>query len=107
MAHLEMLLDETPTDDTLSTTLPDVMVRVTALTDVALADGGEALARRAASALYHLTSAVAMAWESACMGSPERMYLARLVVQHRLLAADPLATGCDAAGRIENIFLAT
>lgn len=105
MAHLEKLLDETPTDDTLSATLRGVIVRVTALTDAAMASGGEALARRAASALYHLTSAVAMAWESARIGTPERMHLARLVLQHRLLPADPLATDCEAAAQIENIFL--
>lgn len=105
MAHLEKLLDETPTDDTLSATLRGVMVRVTALTDAAMANGGEALARRAASALYHLASAVAMTWESARIGTPERMHLARLVLQHRLLPADPLATDSEAAAQIENIFL--
>jgi acyl-CoA dehydrogenase len=105
MSHLQKLLDETAMDDALRTQLLDAMVRATTLTEVAVAEGGEALARRAASALYHLTTAVAMAWESARMGSPERMHLARLVLQHRLLPTDPLATDKDATAYIENIFL--
>jgi acyl-CoA dehydrogenase len=105
MSHLEKLLDETAMDDALRTQLRDVMVRATTLTDAAVADGGEALARRAASALYHLTTAAAMAWESARMGSPERMHLARLVLQHRLLPADPLAPDSDAAAQTESVFL--
>jgi alkylation response protein AidB-like acyl-CoA dehydrogenase len=49
-----------------------------------------ALARQAASALYHVTSAAAMAWEAA-RGLPERLALARLVLRHRVLPRDPLA----------------
>jgi len=50
-----------------------------------------ALARQAASALYHVTSAAAMAWEAARIASPERLALARLVLRHRVLPRDPLA----------------
>jgi alkylation response protein AidB-like acyl-CoA dehydrogenase len=50
-----------------------------------------ALARHAASALYHVTSAAAMAWEAARIASPERLALARLVLRHRVLPRDPLA----------------
>jgi alkylation response protein AidB-like acyl-CoA dehydrogenase len=50
-----------------------------------------ALARQAASALYHLTSAAAMAWEAGRLGDPERLALARLVLRHRVLPRDPLA----------------
>lgn len=49
------------------------------------------LARQAASALYHVTSAAAMAWEAARIGAPERLALARLVLRHRVLPRDPLA----------------
>jgi alkylation response protein AidB-like acyl-CoA dehydrogenase len=105
MAHLEKLLGETPMDDALCTQLRDVMARAKALTEAALVDGSEALARRAASALYHITTATAMAWESARIGSPERMQLARLVLQHRLLPADPLAPDNDPAAQAESIFL--
>jgi acyl-CoA dehydrogenase len=48
-------------------------------------------ARRAASALYHITSAVLMAWESAQPGADARRALyARAILDHRLSAQDPL-----------------
>ncbi|MFC7555588.1 acyl-CoA dehydrogenase family protein [Pseudoroseomonas wenyumeiae] len=60
---------------------------------IALADRAQedpALARQAASALYHLASAAAMAWEAARLGTPRRLALARLVLRHRVLPRDPL-----------------
>ncbi|MBK1656802.1 acyl-CoA dehydrogenase family protein [Paracraurococcus ruber] len=50
-----------------------------------------ALARQAASALYHLTSAAAMAWEAQRLDDPARLALAKLVLTHRVLPKDPLA----------------
>ena len=48
-------------------------------------------ARRAASALYHVTSAVLMAWESTQPGADARRALyARAILDHRLSAQDPL-----------------
>jgi acyl-CoA dehydrogenase len=48
-------------------------------------------ARRAASALYHVTSAILMTWEAAQPGAdPRRVLYARLVLDHRLSAEDPL-----------------
>jgi len=48
-------------------------------------------ARRAASALYHVTSAILMAWESAQPGADGRRALyARAILDHRLSAQDPL-----------------
>jgi alkylation response protein AidB-like acyl-CoA dehydrogenase len=55
-----------------------------------------ALARQAASALYHLTSAAAMAWEAGRLGDAERLALARLVITHRVLPRDPLADADEA-----------
>ena len=55
-----------------------------------------ALARQAASALYHLTSAAAMAWEAERLGDPDRLALAQLVVRHRVLPRDPLADADEA-----------
>lgn len=49
-----------------------------------------ALARAAASALYHLTSAAALAWEAARSGDANRAALARMVLTHRVLPRDPL-----------------
>ncbi|MBX9701771.1 MAG: hypothetical protein K2X74_20215, partial [Acetobacteraceae bacterium] len=54
------------------------------------AQSDPALARQAASALYHLTSAAAMAWEAARIGDPDRALLARLALRHRVLPYDPL-----------------
>lgn len=68
--------------------------RVEALVTVASDD--PALARQAASALYHLTSAAALTWEAEQLGLPERLAVARLVLQHRLLPRDPLAPEASA-----------
>jgi len=52
----------------------------------------EERARLAASALYHVTSAILMTWEAAQPGTdPRRALYARLVLEHRLSAQDPLA----------------
>jgi alkylation response protein AidB-like acyl-CoA dehydrogenase len=63
-------------------------VRAEALVGQAQED--EALARAAAGALYHLTSAVAMNWEGVRMGDAHRAALARMVLTHRVLPRDPL-----------------
>lgn len=55
------------------------------------AGGAEALTRRSASALYHITTAATMAWESARIGRPDRAHMARLVLEHRVLPVDPLS----------------
>ena len=55
------------------------------------AQGDPALARSAASALYHLTSAAALAWEAARTGDAPRAALAQMVLRHRVLPRDPLA----------------
>jgi alkylation response protein AidB-like acyl-CoA dehydrogenase len=89
--HLRGLLAELPTGDGLRATLEETLPRAIALTETACADGGEVLARRAASALYHLTTATAMAWEAQRLGQPQRRTLAGLVLRHRLLPSNPLA----------------
>jgi acyl-CoA dehydrogenase len=59
---------------------------------VAAEDSVEDQARKAASALYHVTSAVLMTWEASRPGTDARRALyARLVLEHRLGAQDPLA----------------
>ncbi len=73
---------------------------------VAAAAALEANARKAASGLYHATSAALMAWEASRPGvDARRAVLARLILDHRLGAQDPLelATGDwegEAAGLI-------
>ena len=51
---------------------------------------GDALARQVGSSLYHLTTAIAMAWEAGGMKSARRMRLAQLVLRQRVLPQDPL-----------------
>ncbi len=55
------------------------------------------LARKAASALYNVTSAAAMAWEAERLDDPGRAALARMVLVHRVLPRDPLAADPDDA----------
>ena len=51
----------------------------------------EATARQAASALYHVTSAILMTWEAVQPGADARRALyARFVLEYRLSAQDPL-----------------
>ncbi|MBC9176210.1 acyl-CoA dehydrogenase family protein [Pseudoroseomonas ludipueritiae] len=68
--------------------LNSALERALALVERAQLDPAQA--RQAASALYHLTSAAAMAWEAARLGAPRRLALARLVLRHRVLPRDPL-----------------
>ncbi|QDL37016.1 acyl-CoA dehydrogenase family protein [Rhodoferax sediminis] len=104
VAYLEGLLSEAKLDQGLRERFAATLVRVTALANVAVGDGGEALARRAASALYHLTTSVAMAWEASQTGSLARMRLAGLVLQHRLLPNDPLTADLDHADDLAALF---
>jgi len=72
----------------------EILPRVLALAETANAPrnsgANTALARQAASALYHLTSAAAMAWEAEQLADRGRLALARLVLRHRVLPRDPL-----------------
>ena len=56
-----------------------------------------ALARQAASALYNVTSAIVLAWESARLADPGRGALAEAVLTHRVLPRDPLEPAAEAA----------
>ena len=62
--------------------------------------GQDRHARQLASALYHLTTAIGMAWESSRLALPARLAQARLVLRHRLLPRDPLELDDDDAGDI-------
>ena len=70
--------------------LEPAVARAVALAERAGRDDGKSLARQAASALYHVTSAAAMAWEAERLDHPRRLALARLVLRHRVLPRDPL-----------------
>jgi len=68
--------------------------RVAGFTERVARKADEALYRRAASALYHVTSAALLAVEGAQLGAmgrdARRLVLARMVLDHRLRASDPL-----------------
>ncbi|MEZ5850916.1 MAG: acyl-CoA dehydrogenase family protein [Hyphomicrobiaceae bacterium] len=64
---------------------------------VARSPGNEQLARVAATALYNVASAVMLAWEGTRPGfDARRALVARMVLEHRIEATDPLAPRDDA-----------
>jgi acyl-CoA dehydrogenase len=71
------------------------LARACAFAQEAAGGGGEALARQAASGLYHMTTAAGLAHEAGKTALPHRRVLARLVLKHRLLPRDPLAAAGD------------
>jgi acyl-CoA dehydrogenase len=75
---------------------------------VAAAPALEANARKAASGLYHVTSAVLMSWEGSRPDvDARRALLARLILEHRLSAQDPLApTAFDWEGKAAELIFA-
>ncbi len=91
-AHWRSLLMATPLHSTARTVFESTITRTLARASSVAAAGqsSEFMARQVASALYHVTSALAMAWESAGTGSARRMLMAQLVLRHRVLPQDPL-----------------
>jgi acyl-CoA dehydrogenase len=93
-AALLKLLDEaTSIPASFRDRLRQTLDRALAFAERIAADpASEENARQAASALYHITSAVLMTREAALPGTDARRALyARLVLEHRLSVQDPLA----------------
>ena len=71
--------------------------------EVASRSDNEAEARRATSLLYHVASAVALAWEGGRIhdmrGDARRLLLSRMVVDHRIATGDPFRLTENAAQR--------
>jgi len=95
--HLVQLLQDTPMQAQAREVFASAIANAAALAARAADAGadGDVLARQAASALYHVTSAVAMAWEAGRIGSVRRMRLAQMVLAHRVLPQDPLGGGAE------------
>ncbi|MEO6625595.1 MAG: acyl-CoA dehydrogenase family protein [Burkholderiaceae bacterium] len=91
-AHLAALLVQSSWHAGPRRQIDVLLERVQTLAESAAQNGHEASARQAASALYHLTTAVAMGWEATHTRSLRRMLLAQLVLRHKLLPQDPLVT---------------
>lgn len=91
-AHLHGQLADTPLHPQARTvfqrTLDQACTRAATVAEAGPA--GEHGARQAASALYHVTTACAMAWEAGQTGQGRRMQLAQLVLRQRVLPHDPL-----------------
>jgi acyl-CoA dehydrogenase len=72
--------------------------------EVARRSDYEAEARRATSLLYHVASAVTLAWETARIhemrGDARRLLLSRLVIDHRLSGGDPFRLADEAKQRV-------
>jgi acyl-CoA dehydrogenase len=97
-AALRKLLDEaTPIPAVFRDRLRLALDRTLAFAErVAAAPDLEATARQAASALYHVTSAIRMTWEAVQPGADARRALyARFVLEHRLSPQDPLEPRMD------------
>jgi acyl-CoA dehydrogenase len=88
--HLLSLLGQTSLHAAVHQRLSGLIDDACRLAELAAQAGGDRLARQAASGLYHITSAVAMAWEASATGSTRRMALAQFVVRHRLMPRNPL-----------------
>jgi acyl-CoA dehydrogenase len=88
--HMDALMAQTPWHVAVRDCLQTLLSQVQSLAEQTARDKHEAMARQAASALYHLTSAIAMGWEAGQTGSVRHMLLAQLVLRHRLLPQDPL-----------------
>ena len=98
-SHLQRLLADTPWQPQARAVAQAALDRSIALarhTAEAVGDQADAAARQAASALYHASTAIAMAWEAGRCGSARRMRIAQLVIRHRLLPLDLLAIDGDA-----------
>ena len=91
--HLRSLLDESKLHRTARAAFDAAIAKAASVAGrVAEADGeSDHAARQAASALYHVTTATAMAWEASHLRSARRMRLAQLVLRERVLPRDPLA----------------
>ncbi len=98
--HLRALLADTPLHAVARQSFERTLQRVAETAGGLAARGavGECAARQIASALYHLFTATAMAWEAGRIGSPRRMHLAQRVLRHRVLPSDPLAIEEESEG---------
>ncbi|OEC55937.1 acyl-CoA dehydrogenase family protein [Pseudomonas sp. ENNP23] len=95
--HLRGLLDEAALPAAADALLRSSLDKAVALmAEVAEARRHQQV-RQAGSALYHVATAIALAWEGARLApNHRRLALALLVLRHRVLPRDPLAAEADA-----------
>ena len=89
------------------TTLHETLDRAFGFAERVAGEGDETANRRAASALYHATSAVLLAVEGARLGAmghdARRLVLARMVLDHRLRPRDPLGESDSPDGQVDAV----
>ena len=101
-AHLQKLLAQTALHTNARPVFEATLARVIQHAEATAANAqGDVNARSTASALYNLTTAIAMAWEAGQTCSAQRMVLAQWVVKHRLLPKDPLDQAADESETLE------
>lgn len=98
----EELLREAALDADTHALFAGALDRACAFASEVAANKSEVLARQAASALYHITSAIGLAHEAPHIKAPHRLALARMALTHRLLPRDPLG-GVDDAADIDSV----
>ena len=89
-AHANELLEDAALDAQARALFATTLAKACQFASGAAAKKSEALARQAASALYHVVSAIGLAHEAAQAQLPHRLAFAHQVLRHRLLPRDPL-----------------
>jgi len=98
-AHARELLEGAALDAQARTLFATTLAKACQFASRAAAEKSEALARQAASALYHAVSAIGLAHEAAQARLPHRLAFAHQVLRHRLLPRAPLFAGNDEPAR--------
>ena len=88
--RMAALLAEAALDAQTQALFESTLDKACAFANDAAAAKADALARQAASGLYHIATAIGLAHEASKAGLPHRLAIARLVLRHRLLPRDPL-----------------
>ena len=93
--HATTMLKTAALDPQADALFATTLAKVCAFASDTAAKNSEAHARQAASALYHIVSAIGLAHEAAQASLPHRLAFAHRVLSHRLLPRDPLALESD------------
>ncbi|MET0507230.1 MAG: acyl-CoA dehydrogenase family protein [Burkholderiaceae bacterium] len=93
-----LLAEGLPCPEPLAALQGERIARTWALAEQAAGSSDDAIARQAASALYHVVTLAGLRYEARAADRPERGRLADAVLRHRLAARDPLAFDTGNAG---------
>lgn len=91
--------------DIYRSTLSNWIEKVSKFADAVAEREDELLYRQAASALYHLCTAVIMAWEAQATGLGERLVCSRLVIEHRLKSYSPVSASSFSSSALDYLIL--